>query len=375
MFDEDGAVIGVQEDTDRDALLGDVYRLSKKEKTDHWCFYNSVKGPTKKSTNFHPDEIPTWSLYWTQLGRTGKQQNISSSTALNLSYRYMCCKYFNVLEPTTRVKKRIDKPLSKAIVRERPAPESDNSDLGAFSDSSQAHEPRSKRRRRDRGNDPGTGKRQKRKRTTKKVGHRDHLDCAVPRPVVRGSKRRPCRICGYVISKLLKREIKAGRQEAIEFPCCGARSHVDCWLNARAAGSTTASCAALKYLLMKDRHTAIFVNYEDPDKEVIKNYAVCEFCGDEIDTAGDSDDHILNECIVLADLRASRRFEFRVPADVDAPARKMALVRKEARAGLMLACSKLSIQFGKRRTPTEAEGVRSSHESVRRTVAADSQVT
>ena len=52
----------------------------------------------------------------------------------------------------------------------------------------------------------------------------------------------------------------------------------------------------------------------------------------------------------------------------------MALVRKEARAGLMLACSKLNMKFGKGRTPTEAEGTRSSHESVRRTVAADSQV-
>ena len=120
----------------------------------------------------------------------------------------------------------------------------------------------------------------------------------------------------------------------------------------------------------------IIVNRDDPNREITKTYAVCEFCGDEIDMATGSDEHIEKHCIVLNDLREDRRFQFRLPMELDTPAKKIALEKKEARAAVLLACSKLGIQVEKRgRAPVGDEGMGSSHVSGRRSVAADSQVT
>ena len=195
------------------------------------------------------------------------------------------------------------------------------------------------------------------------------LNCDIPRPTLRGSKGKPCRICGYVIGKQLVRDRKKGIKHIATFTCCSLEAHHKCWLGAKVDGATLIICSNLRCLLEKSGAEK-FVKFDDPNKEVVRKYAVCEYCGKEIEIATAGSTHLRDECEVLAELRAED--DGIIYTDSDLMERKR--IKRLAETGLVLARAATDAQKEKRDATIGSAGSRNAS-SQRRTVSAESQVT
>ena len=238
--------------------------------------------------------------------------------------------HFNVLEPASRAKKRVTLMVSKPVKRK-----AENG--GTVSPSKKARKC-----------DSGSSK--------KSSGFRSVLSCDVPRPRVRGSKDRPCRICGYVINDVSARMKKAGIRAAVTLKCCNKEAHVQCWESSRIDVFKPPACSAVRWHLKKDRSTAIRVpvtlTENKPDEE---KFVRCRFCLKLVPMG--SGTHLETECVALRELN-------------EAPDSKESVIGRLAKKCVMLACEENSRTEGE--NPNRA---RAQSQTARRAVAADSQIT
>ena len=153
----------------------------------------------------------------------------------------------------------------------------------------------------------------------------------------------------------------------MKFDCCSREAHAQCWRSAKAADSDEVKCCNLTALTRKCRTLLIPVTQSDPNRRVIKNYAVCEYCNERIDMMTTESNHIRDHCVVLRDLRAD------VAAVNDTPGPKMSETRQNARAGLILACKKLNVPLDFRIAADRHAGSGRAQTSPR-SASADSQV-
>ena len=196
------------------------------------------------------------------------------------------------------------------------------------------------------------------------------LSCEVPKPTLRGSKGRPCRICGYVIGESTKRDKNRGivTHPSVEFVCCAKEAHQQCWLSARSNENDEIKCGNVTAFTKKDRKTLYKATLANPKTRAIKKYAVCEYCDERIDTDA-AGKHLRDNCSVLKDLRDGGPGA--LPNDL--PGSKMNEIRRLARTGLVLACSKMNVPFDLRRKAERHAGSGRAQSPVR-AVSADSQV-
>ena len=321
--DEDHTLVDVAEG--EGDLLRELFKLSKRERSDWYPEFNAAKGPARGLIDFDDEEVPLWRRYWSEVGDSLGDSDASFNKLSNGVFMRMCREHFKVLEPVVRVTKRLSVAISKTVKRRRPddgsddgdqpaakeprilAPEDEPADVSvesldttvnqdesdsssnAVSGSSQA---------------PAASSSRKRKRTGEEI--LAELTCFVPLPLVRGRKRRPCRICGYAIAKLKKREADAGVVNEAILDCCKRPVHIGCWYAARCKRDCDVNCKSLVCLLRKDRMTKILVPKEAASLSTTeeKSYAFCKYCRKNIDLADDSGKtHLADECEALSGFR------------------------------------------------------------------------
>ena len=366
VYDND-TIVGIC-DEDKDSLLGDIYKLARCKPTDFYPVFNAVKGPQKRATTFHPEELPLWQRYWYGYGAEARKAGVRSVATDNMGFNTMCRDHFKVLEPVTRVKKHLDRAVSEATTRTS----GDIEDDEEHSSTQTSH--RNKRLRGDNGEPEGSGKGSKKRKRGGELQAATapiltRLTCAVPMPKGRGRPcRRPCRICGFVIGETSKRDIKKGviTHPCVKFVCCDREAHSQCWRSAKVSDNDEVKCSNLTALTRKCRKVLIPTSMADPDERVIKSYAVCEYCGEKIDKTGDSN-HIRDHCKVLQDLRTD------MTVVNDLPGSKMNEIRRKARTALVLACAKLKVPLDLRDAAERHAGSGRAQTSPR-SASADSQV-
>mgnify|MGYP000102327175 CR=1 FL=1 len=96
--------------------------------------------------------------------------------------------------------------------------------------------------------------------------------------------------------------MKKGLTDFKSFDCCGLEAHIECWDMTMAKNADGVRCTSVRHLLKKDRKSPIFVYHEDPDREIVRKYAVCEYCGINIEVATASSTHLKDDCITLKGL-------------------------------------------------------------------------
>ena len=267
--DDDDEIISTADG--ESVLLKELLSLSKQKKNDWYPAFNAAKGPARSAENFEDDELPLWRRFWAEVGKAIEDGSVSKSTSLlNGTFMRMCQNEFKVLEPVVRVTKKVSLAVTKPTKR-----------TGDALDSS---------------------KQKKRKVDGMPPLVRRRLDCLVPRPIVKGSKRRPCRICGYVINDLTDKEKASGVVNSVSFVCCRKEAHIACWQAARKSTDSCVKCSELKHLLKKDRATPLAVPVEvkaAPEE----NFALCKYCGDLVSLV-EGKDHLESACKIAASSRS-----------------------------------------------------------------------
>ena len=279
---------------------------------------------------FEQKDIPMWRRYWQGANKEIGVREVSNLRYADRTFVLMCMDHFNVLEPAARAKKRVTLMVAKPVKRKA---END----GVVSPAKKARK-----------SDTVAGRKSNVFRTV--------LSCEVPRPRVRGSKDRPCRICGYVINDVSARMKKAGIRAAVTLTCCKKEAHVQCWESSRVDVFKPPTCSAVRWHLKKDRATAIRVpltlTESKPDEE---KFVRCRFCLKLVPTG--SGTHLETECEVLRELN-------------DPPRVGESVIGRLAKKCVILACEENSRTEGE--NPDRA---RAQSQTARRAVAADSQIT
>ena len=330
VFTEDDAPSIVDVADDGDTLLRDLIALSKKEKNDWYPVFNAAKGPTRFAMEFDQKDIPLWRRYWKEASRAVSDRGVSDLRYSDRTFVLMCMDHFNVLEPAARAKKRVTLMVSKPVKRK--------------AENGSAVSPSKKARKCD----SGAGK--------KSDGFRTTLSCEVPRPRVRGSKDKPCNICGYVIKDVSARMKKAGIRASVTLRCCNKEAHVQCWESSRTDVFKPPSCSAVRWHLKKDRATPIRVpltlTASQPDEE---KFVRCRFCSKLVPTG--SRFHLETDCEALR-------------GGNDPPGVQESMIGRLAKKCVTLACEEKSRTEGE--NPDRA---RAQTQTARRAVEADSQIT
>ena len=152
-------------------LLKDLFELSTQDVNDWYPVFNAYKGPGKWAKVQDTDK-PLWLQYWLKAKAQTKNGDSFNDKLANTTYMCMCRDYFDVLEPIRRVRRQIAVPL--CISQKRAADPRRGNAAGEVDNQSG-----SKKRKLD--------------NSTAEVSIRANLECSVPPPKVRGSKKRPCR--------------------------------------------------------------------------------------------------------------------------------------------------------------------------------------
>ena len=305
--DEDHTLVGIADGESE--LLRELFKLSRRERNDWYPEFNAAKGPARGLIDFDDEEVPLWRRYWSEVGDSLKESNASFNRLANGVFMRMCREHFKCLEPVVRVTKRLSVAISKVVKRPRPA-----EDEGSGGDPPAAKQPRTLLPEDEPSEEsvaaatpsPGPAASSKRKRKRSGEEMLTELTCSVPLPLVRGRKRRPCRICGYAIAKLKKREADAGVVNEAILDCCKRPVHIGCWYAARCKRDCDVNCKSLVCLLRKDRMTKILVPKEAASLSTTeeKSYAFCKYCRKNIDLADDSGKtHLADECEALSGFR------------------------------------------------------------------------